>query len=183
MINLFVVICYSSNSKVAEPSTVHPSVWIKGSNPSQVEQHRTQLLRSQHISKGIWEESKVCHHWIEDRSRGRTKAESRDWWAVHCIGENTVLENTVLYCIGEKSQDQERGCGNTACAVMNQTLIRHNTSSWSVWEGNLYQSAPELKVMNSEFILCEDAKKVLIFIIKEEFKGQQSGWSCRDFKS
>lgn len=44
-------------------------------------------------------------------------------------------------------------------------------------------SAPELRVMNSEFILCEDAKKVLIFIIKEEFKGQQSGWSCRDFKS
>ena len=60
----------------------------------------------------------------------------------------------------------------------------HSTSLLpKVWEGNIYHGAPELKAMNSEFSFLEDAKEALISIIKEGFKGEQSGQSCKDFKS
>ena len=43
----------------------------------------------------------------------------------------------------------------------------HNTS-WIVWEGNIYQGAPKLKVMNSKFTLFKDAKEALISIKKKK---------------
>lgn len=45
----------------------------------------------------------------------------------------------------------------------------------------MYHGAPELK-LNPEVSLLEDAKEALISIIKEEFKAEQSDWSCKDFK-
>lgn len=128
--------------------------------------------QSEHISKGMRGRKSLPAVDLRPKQRGRWKAENRDWWAVYCV-----------HCIREKSQDQECGCGDTARAAENQVFIQHITSSQSVWEGNVYPHAPELKVMNSEFSLPEYAKEALISIIKEEFKAEQSGWSCKDFKS
>lgn len=126
--------------------------------------------QSEHISKGIRGRKSLPALDLRQKQKSRWKAENRDWWAVYCV-----------HCIREKNQDQECGCGDTTCAVETQVFIQHITSSQSVWEGKVYHRAPELK-LNPEVSLLEDAKEALISIIKEEFKAEQSDWSCKDFK-
>nr|KAF6477971.1 hypothetical protein HJG59_010863 [Molossus molossus] len=103
-------------------------------------------------------------------------------------------QSISLYYTGEKGQSQDyRGGKNSTWSSESKILVLSNLS-YSATEETLqevFEKATFVKVPQNqtgkskwyefiEFASFEDAKEVLIHVIKEKLRAEQSGWNCKD---